>query len=101
MSSFKSAKRSRSPADTDSRIASPAADGRRSNEMSALDGNQRIAYLREALEDARWLRHGSQATETGSSGNQWPGGGGGVSVHVSPGGVGTFGCTTWEPGSTP
>lgn len=68
MSSSKSAERSNSPADTEPRVASPAADERRSNEMSALDGNQRIAYLREALEDARWLRHGRQATETGTSG---------------------------------
>jgi multidrug resistance efflux pump len=47
--------------------AAPSTEGERgADEMNALDGNQRIAYLREALEDARWLKHGRHATETGA-----------------------------------
>jgi multidrug resistance efflux pump len=66
MSSRKSAQRSSAQADAGGRDASQAADEARTHEMKGLDGNQRIAYLREALEDARWLRHGRPVKETGT-----------------------------------
>lgn len=67
MSRRVSTRRSRSQADA---IPGPehiaAEDRHRAEHVNALDGNQRIAYLREALEDARWLKHSRQAAETGS-----------------------------------
>lgn len=66
MSRLKSAKKSSLAANAEPTVAPPGVDEGRAKESSAFDGNERIAYLREALEDARWLQHGRQATETGT-----------------------------------
>jgi hypothetical protein len=66
MSRLKSAKTSSLATEPEPSIASPIVEEGRAKDLSALDGNERIAYLRESLEDARWLRHGRQATETGT-----------------------------------
>jgi multidrug resistance efflux pump len=66
MSRLKSAKTSSLATEAEPSIASPIVEEGRAKDLSALDGNERFAYLRESLEDARWLRHGRQATETGT-----------------------------------
>jgi multidrug resistance efflux pump len=64
MSGLQSAERSSPQADTISSVdRAPAEDERHAEQMNALE---RIAHLREALEDARWLRHGRKAAETGT-----------------------------------
>jgi hypothetical protein len=51
------------PMSEDDRIPGDARDGWPTAPAHALDGARRLAYLREAFEDARWLRHGRQAAE--------------------------------------
>ncbi|MFM9849416.1 MAG: HlyD family secretion protein [Hyphomicrobiaceae bacterium] len=65
--SRQSAKRSKPRAEAASGVDHRATEGeQRAAQMNALDGNERIAYLREALEDARWLQHGRRTADTGT-----------------------------------
>lgn len=67
MSRLKSAKRSSQQIDAISGVDRLApADERRAEKVQGFDAGQRIAYLQEALEDARWLKHGRRAADTGT-----------------------------------